>query len=274
MPEPISMIAVGAAIGGAAGKFVEKAWDSGEKWLSNYFENHRPKAQDKAKENAGHFIEKLGRNIKVIEDSRTISKDKIENAQEQPDFSALLQKSIINAAQTESEEKHDILARIITERLQANNESLLALSTRIACEVVPSLTERQLQILGLSSNIYVIIPLQKLNEEQYFQWLINRFLPYKNLSYTHLDMLHIEALSCGKFDFFLSRDLKDILTKKNNDIFNYEQFANNDIGKYILTMWGPSKLESFTLTSIGQLIGIMVSDRLSNSKTSLANWNA
>ncbi|MGO9147025.1 MAG: hypothetical protein ACLQDF_11710 [Desulfomonilia bacterium] len=50
MPEPISMIAVGAAIGGAAGKFVEKAWDSGEKWLSNYFENHRPKAQDKAKE--------------------------------------------------------------------------------------------------------------------------------------------------------------------------------------------------------------------------------
>ncbi len=29
--EPLSIIAIGAAVGGAAGKFVEKAWDSGEK---------------------------------------------------------------------------------------------------------------------------------------------------------------------------------------------------------------------------------------------------
>lgn len=33
MTDPLSLIAVGAAVGGAAGKFVEKAWDSGEKWL-------------------------------------------------------------------------------------------------------------------------------------------------------------------------------------------------------------------------------------------------
>jgi hypothetical protein len=35
MPDPVSMIALGAAIGGAAGKFVEKAWDSGEKWAAS-----------------------------------------------------------------------------------------------------------------------------------------------------------------------------------------------------------------------------------------------
>lgn len=274
MPEPMSMIAIGAAIGGAAGKFVEKAWDSGEKWLANYFVNHHQKAQEKAKENAGRFIEKIGLKVKAMENDHTIPKERIENAQEQPDFSALLQKSIISAAQTGSESKHDILARLITERLQTENESLLALSSRIACDVVPSLTEKQLQILGLSSDIYVIIPLQKLDENQYYQWLMSRFTPYKNLTFGHLDMLHIEALSCGNFQPFLGRDLKEILSGKNHNVFNYDLFAESEIGKSILKLWKQNKLEAFNLTTIGQLIGIMVSDRLSNSKTSFANWNA
>ncbi|GAG79826.1 unnamed protein product, partial [marine sediment metagenome] len=94
------------------------------------------KAQEKAKENAGRFIEKIGLKVKALEDDYTIPKERIENAQEQPDFSALLQKSIISAAQTESENKHDILSRLITKRLQTENESLLALSSRIACDVV------------------------------------------------------------------------------------------------------------------------------------------
>ena len=40
MSDPLSLIAVSAlsgAIGGGAGKFVEKAWDSGEKWVVSYF---------------------------------------------------------------------------------------------------------------------------------------------------------------------------------------------------------------------------------------------
>ena len=48
MPEPLSLIALGAAIGGGAGKFVEKAWDSGEKWIVSYFANHQEKAREKA----------------------------------------------------------------------------------------------------------------------------------------------------------------------------------------------------------------------------------
>jgi hypothetical protein len=43
--EPLSIIAIGAAIGGAAGKFVEKAWDSGEKWIQTYFKNHNKASQ-------------------------------------------------------------------------------------------------------------------------------------------------------------------------------------------------------------------------------------
>ncbi len=48
MPDPLSLVALGAAIGGGAGKFVEKAWDSGEKWIVSYFANHQEKAREKA----------------------------------------------------------------------------------------------------------------------------------------------------------------------------------------------------------------------------------
>jgi hypothetical protein len=33
MPDPISLIALGAAVGGAAGKFTDKAWEASERWL-------------------------------------------------------------------------------------------------------------------------------------------------------------------------------------------------------------------------------------------------
>lgn len=60
MPEPLSLIALGAAIGVGAGKFVEKAWDSGEKWIVSYFANHQEKAREKAEENSAEFLKMLG----------------------------------------------------------------------------------------------------------------------------------------------------------------------------------------------------------------------
>ena len=56
MNDPLSLVALGAAIGGAAGKFAEKAQDSGEKWLGTYFANHGIKAQKKARENSLAFL--------------------------------------------------------------------------------------------------------------------------------------------------------------------------------------------------------------------------
>jgi hypothetical protein len=63
MPDPLSLIALGAAVGGGAGKFVEKAWDSGEKWIVSYFSGHQKKAREKAEENSADFLKKLGETI-------------------------------------------------------------------------------------------------------------------------------------------------------------------------------------------------------------------
>lgn len=54
--EPLSIIAIGAAVGGVAGKFVEKAWESGEKWMQSYFKDHKEVAQQKATDNTMDFL--------------------------------------------------------------------------------------------------------------------------------------------------------------------------------------------------------------------------
>ena len=74
MSDPLSLVAFGAAVGGAAGKFVEKAWDSGEKWITAYLSDHRPKAIAQAHENSADFLNELALRIKALEDRGTISR--------------------------------------------------------------------------------------------------------------------------------------------------------------------------------------------------------
>jgi hypothetical protein len=66
--EPLSLIALGAAVGGGAGKFVEKAWGSGEKWIQSYFKDHKENAQIKATENSLDFLAELAQRVKQLGD--------------------------------------------------------------------------------------------------------------------------------------------------------------------------------------------------------------
>src|SRR5438094_9070456 len=105
MTDPLSLIALGAAVGGAAGKFVEKAWDSGEKWLGTYFANHRQKAQETARANAAGFLNNVAHEIDVRSRAGEIPAADLETAQDHPDFSAILQSALLTAAQTDDTDK-------------------------------------------------------------------------------------------------------------------------------------------------------------------------
>ena len=78
--EPLSLIAISAAVGGATGKFVEKAWDSGEKWISTFYKDHQELAQNKATENTKDFLQELAQRIKFLEESMQVSKENIDLA--------------------------------------------------------------------------------------------------------------------------------------------------------------------------------------------------
>jgi hypothetical protein len=276
--EPLSIIAIGAAVGGAAGKFVEKAWDSGEKWIQSYFKDHKEVAQQKATDNTMDFLNELAQKVKQLEDSKQIPKDKIESAQDHPDFSAMLQKALLTSAQTDSKDKHIILARLVSERLKSEPESILALGSKMACDAISYATVNQLLILGLAVNFYGIRPnpfppigVNETNFQEYMNaWLTQRLKPYEKIEFKQIDIIHLESLSCLKVNTFIGRGLNDMF-KKENLVYDFEKMVDIQLREKMKKIWN-DELQKIDLTTVGQIIGVSVSDLLTNTNTTFDGW--
>jgi len=276
--EPLSIIAIGAAVGGAAGKFVEKAWDSGEKWIQSYFKDHKEVAQQKATDNTMDFLNELAQKVKQLEDSKQIPKDKIESAQDHPDFSAMLQKALLTSAQTDSKDKHIILARLVSERLKSEPESILALGSKMACDAISYATVNQLLILGLAVNFYGIRPnpfppigVNETNFQEYMNaWLTQRLKPYEKIEFKQIDIIHLESLSCLKVNTFIGRGLNDMF-KKENLVYDFEKMVDIQLREKMKKIWNDG-LQKIDLTTVGQIIGVSVSDLLTNTNTTFDGW--
>ena len=282
--DPFSIKIIKVAVGEMSGKLVEKAWDFGKKWLANYFKDHHPKAKEKARENALKFLENLAQRVHQLEeeikDNERI-KQQIENALTDPDFSALLKDALITSSRTSNEEKRKILARIVSERLRCQSEGLVALTSTLACEAVKHLTSKQMRFLGATAFVYVLRPNQtptEISPVQFSQWYINWLSNFLSLhlpieSLTQLDFLHLESVSCLKYEPFINRDLKKILTPstKSIDDWSFQDFVqNNPVGKQLYSLW-QNGMQQTTLTTTGQLIGIYVHDELTKTRT-IINW--
>lgn len=276
--DPLSIIAIGAAVGGAAGKFVEKAWDSGEKWIQTFFKDHKEVAQLKATENTMDFLNELAKKVKQLEESRQISNEKIESAQDHPDFSALLQKALLTSAQTDNKDKHIILARLVSERLKSEPESILALGSKMACDAISYATINQLMILGLAVNFYGIRPnpyppfgINETNFQNWLDmWLMARLKPYQNITFRPLDITHLESISCLKVNSFIGRGLNDMF-KKDNFTYDFEMMRDIQLRDTMKRMWNDG-LQAVDLTTVGQIIGVSVSDLLTNTNTTFDGW--
>ncbi len=276
--EPLSIIAIGAAVGGAAGKFVEKAWDSGEKWIQTFFKDHKEVAQLKATENTMDFLNELASKVKQLEESRQISKERIESAQDHPDFSALLQKALLTSAQTENKDKHIIIARLVSERLKSEAESILALGSKMACDAISYATINQLMILGLAVNLFNIRPnpypptgISETNFQIWLDmWLFARLKPYQNIICRPIDLTHLESISCLKSNSFIGRGLNEMFTK-DNLTYDFEKMSDVQLRDAIKIIWN-NGLQAVDLTTVGQIIGVSVSDLLSNSSTTFDGW--
>lgn len=276
--DPLSLVAISAAVGGAAGKFVEKAWDSGEKWIQTFFKDHSQVAQEKATENTMNFLNELAQKVKLLEESKQVSKEKIYSAQDHPDFTVVLQKALLTSAQTENKDKHIILARLVSERLKSEPESILALSSKMACDAISYATINQLMILGLSINLYGIRPnpfpslgMDEIIFQDFIEkWLVPRIKPFENLQYRQIDFNHLESLSCLKMSPFVGRDLNRMYYK-DNLFYDFDKMKDTKLRDSIKELWEKG-IQKIDLTTIGQIIGISVSDLLSNSNTSIVGW--
>lgn len=280
--EPLTIVAISGAVGGVAGKFVEKAWDQGEKWLSNYFKDHAPKARDKARENSLDFLAELARRVQTLEKQRgTAAASVVEDSLNHPDFSVLLQKAMISSAQTDNKQKHELLARLVADRLTKEPDSLFSLSCKLACDALPMLNVRHMKILGLLTDLIMVRPVPLVDPSQpkelasvrFQRWLTTRLTVYQDLTFTNIDFLHLESLSCLKWDLIASRSLQETLSfpKEAGITFDYKSFSDSAVGKKVETLW-ESGLNHALPTTVGQLIGVYVTDMLSGTATSLDTW--
>jgi hypothetical protein len=276
--DPLSIIAIGAAVGGGAGKFVEKAWDSGEKWILTFFKDHGEVAQQKATENSMDFLNELAQKVKQLEESKQISQEKINSAQDHPDFTALLQKALLTSAQTDNKDKHIILARLVSERLKTEPESILALGSKMACDAISFATVNQLMILGLAVNFYGVRPnpyppigVNEINFQDWLDnWLITRLKPYQTITFRPIDITHLESLSCLKVNTFIGRGLNDMFIKDNFK-YDFEKMKDAPLKISMKKIWEDG-LQKIDLTTVGQIIGVSVSDLLTNTTTTFDGW--
>lgn len=276
--EPILNTLITAAIGGAAGKFVEKALDSGSKWLLTHYKDHGDAAQKQAIANTTDFLNKLAQKVKQLEESQQISNKELESAQDHPDFSMMLQKAMLTSAQTESKEKHIILARLVSERLKSGPESILALASKMACDTISYTTINQLMILGLAVNLHAIRPIpnppEGVDESGYQRymdfWLKSRLSPYNAITVLDLDIIHLGSLSCLKYNTLVERDLNAIF-KVDNFVYHFEKAADIEFSELIQKKW--KILQKIELTTVGQILGVYVSDLLTETNTTFPGWH-
>jgi hypothetical protein len=277
--DPLSLGALCGAIGGGASKFVEKAWESGERWIQSYFKDHKPNAQQKAMSNSFDFLTELASRIKHLEDEHSISKMKIAEAQDHPDFSVFLQKALITSAQTDSKEKHILLAMLVSERLIAEPESVFSLASKMACDAIAYLTSNQIKLLGLLVNLYLIrpqpLPPMGLPSEIYREWCDNfispRLSPYKEFIIGKQDLKHLESLSCIKINYLMGRDINQIFSIYDFK-FDFNSLKSKELKEKIQLLWNESGIQQVDLTTTGQIIGVLVSDMISKTKTTFDGW--
>ena len=282
MVDPNSIV-LGALIGGAAGKFAGKAVELGCNWLAERFKGHLEKAKEKAQENALDFLAQLAQRVKTLEEQGEQYKEIINESLNQPDFSALLQKAVMSSAQTEDKQKHEILARLVADRLTKGSESLVSLTSHLACDAISHLTIKQMKILGILAVVFFIRPSpfpssqvvkhDKVMSIWWLQWLEDMLKVYQDVAPYTMDFLHLESLSCIKYDSIVGRGLEGILSfpKESGLKFDYKMFSEKDVGKNISKLWKLSLQHAFPTTT-GILIGTYVSDLLQKTTTSLDGW--
>lgn len=251
----------------AIGKLGDKLWQAGEGWATRLFGHI---AASTAMTNVTRFVDELRRRIAVMREERSISEDEIEAARHSPEFAAVLQKALISAAQTENREKHQILARIVAERLAAEPESVEALASKLALDAIPNMASKHLRILGFSTQVLHLGGGGALSAAEHTEQLQERLAAYASLQFTDLDVLHLESLSCLRLNRAASAPLAAALAATNSGVFD-ETFLVTPLGQKMQHTWD-KHLCAVELTTVGQIIGVYVSDLLTGSTTDLTDW--
>jgi len=272
MTDPLSLIALGAAVGGVAGKLSERAMDGAAGWLRDRFAHHKESAIKAARENTENFVIELANRVQALEAEKQVNAEEAEIRESHPQFALLLQEAVLAGAQTNSNEKHKILADLVAARLTVNADTTLAIASEMACQAISRATSRQLMLLALCSFLEDIRPKEPIEKQHYGYWLDTILDPFLDLEFIEIDVLHLAAINCTTYDPASGKSLQLLLNMKVRAKIivenNFEESVHLD---FLEIMWGEG-LAGVQLTSVGKLIGGLVFDRLFGISTGIPKW--
>lgn len=277
MADPITV----AIVAGVSTGVAERMAEQGYKWLADRFKDHAPAAEEAARKHAKQFLNNVGaRLLRLEEDNKddVHLKGRIKNALSDPHFALTFQAALIAAATTGDEQKHDMLSRLVSERLQAGEDSLTAACTKLACEIVPDLTSAHLRYLGANAFATGIRPpWYPPNEEDhswedFLAWFapqIEQHLPLPQ--FTDIDIAHLEGLSCLTWDRLYAPQMMSLYPRPGipGKSYGFESVKDEDWFKSFEQAW--KTIAKARLTSVGTLIGVIQHDQLIG-ETTIINW--
>ncbi len=281
-------IIIAGAAGGAAKEIAQSAWQSGKKWIVDYFRDHQPAAVAKAEENAAHCVNLIAYKVQQLEEDARLNRALFDRALVEPDFGVLLQRALIGAAQTEDVTKREVLAEIVSNRLTAESESLYAVAAQTAAETVAKCTPVQLKILAFASNfskVKIFKDGQTFETRESFvayckEEFEARFAPLVDIPVTRLDMRYLEALSCVNaiWTDHASSGNRPLIYWHVNDAKYHEYLDEYDIREFpsgigVHNKWKQLRIQDYRLSTTGSLIGVLASDAISGKDSnSLTAW--
>jgi hypothetical protein len=208
----------------------------------------------------------------------------IDRPLEEPSFGVILQKALIGSSQTESQEKHELLAKLVAMKLAAPQESLRSVVAPLACEAVTHLTHNQLKIIGIQTVLTLINPsfnkARVQTEEDFLndcsRWLEARLAPFTDVQIGRIDLLHLESLSCARFIPFAEAGYELAASLKNWKCKDFELTMDAlyelPIGEKIQVWWGTQGLNRLGLTTTGQLLGFYMVEIVGRTSIDTSNW--
>lgn len=284
--DPITLAIVSGLVSGTAGSAMSRAIGHGMRWISDRYKGHPKEAIGAAQRNVVNFFGHVNMCLDGQQQIEGIEY-RIEQALADPDYTSLFQEAVLGAARTNSEQKHRLLARLVTDRLTAEPESLRNLAAHMACNAIPQLSPIHLRLLGVMYAIhYQPAPnhLKGLSRDALAdagsKWLLEEIKSYMPIGdITQLDFAHLVAVSCityippHQIPLFKT-PLDEPAQPREWDLFSriYEKFAgfasnsymvssriqDDRAGKELIRYWEECDMKKATLTSAGSLIGMYV----------------
>ncbi|MFC1555961.1 LPO_1073/Vpar_1526 family protein, partial [candidate division KSB1 bacterium] len=241
-----------------------------------------PKAKDQAFKNLVNYTGHLEQRVSLLEMELPIVKNNsLSEAFSNPANMKFLGKCLNEACLTSDDDRHSILASLLLERLNSNENDMVALVGSAACEVVNSLTEVHFRILATALILHrKIIPKYegKATKEIFSEHIDDIFRKYekllsKEIIVMDIDFGHLWALSClmhlgmrrKLYEVYYSSLHLDGWGHKDATPSKHEWWNNLEL------IWSRGLTYSI-LSATGTLIGIFYLDHLFDEKSEI-HWS-